>query len=155
MTSTVRFMGPPFLAALLLALLGAAAAAAPRQQLHLIEHPVNEVTTHLGKSADGRGDLLTFANPVFDASNETQVGTDHGFCIRVIPGKSWECFWTVILHDGQITVEGPFFDTGDSRLAVTGGTGRYAGARGEMRLHARDAQPTGYDFIYELRLEDR
>jgi Allene oxide cyclase barrel like domain len=54
------------------------------------------------------------------------------------------------LNDGQITVEGPFYDAKDSVLAVTGGTGAYAGARGEMKLHARDAQGSAYDFVYSL-----
>ena len=48
-------------------------------------------------------------------------------------------------------MEGPFLDAGDSVLAVTGGTGRYSGASGEMKLHARDAKGTEYDFIYSLR----
>jgi allene oxide cyclase len=33
-----------------------------------------------------------------------------------------------------LTVEGPFYDKGDSVLAITGGTGEYAGVRGEMVL---------------------
>ncbi len=33
-------------------------------------------------------------------------------------------------HDRLLTVEGPFYDTSDSVLAITG---EYAGARGEMR----------------------
>ena len=44
----------------------------------------------------------------------------------------WECFWTLVLEKGHLTVEGPFYDTGDSMFAITGGTGGYAGARGEM-----------------------
>jgi allene oxide cyclase len=64
------------------------------------------------------------------------------------PGKAWECFWTLSLADGQITVQGPFLDGGDSVLAVTGGTGAYAGVRGDMKLHARKG--TEYDFIYNL-----
>jgi hypothetical protein len=35
-------------------------------------------------------------------------------------------------------------------MAITGGTGRYRTARGEMRLHARNAQGTAYDFIFQL-----
>ena len=38
---------------------------------------------------------------------------------------------------GQLTVEGPFYDSGDSVLAITGGTGEFAGALGEMALSAR------------------
>ena len=48
-------------------------------------------------------------------------------------------------------VEGPFYDDRDSVLAITGGTGRYATARGEMRLHARDAQGSAYDFTFRVR----
>ena len=70
--------------------------------------------------------------------------------MRTIPGKAWECFWTLSLDAGQITVEGPFLDAGDSVLAVTGGTGKYAGVRGDMMLHARDAKGSEYDFVYRL-----
>ncbi len=118
--------------------------------LHVVEHALTDRVLDLGAKGDSRGDLLTFANPVFDAANKTQVGSDQGFCIRVVKGKRWECFWTLLLDHGQITVEGPFRDHGDSTLAVTGGTGAYAGARGSMTLHARDAKSTSYDFIYHL-----
>ena len=72
------------------------------------------------------GDILTFANDVFDKSNKTKVGSDQGYCVRVIAGESWECVWTTFFTRGQITVEGPFYDTKDSVLAITGGTGAYA-----------------------------
>ena len=70
--------------------------------------------------------------------------------MRIIVGKSWECNWTMILKGGQITVEGPFMDEGDSLLTITGGTGKYAGAKGSMKLHPRDAKATSYDFTYDL-----
>ena len=76
--------------------------------------------------------------------------SDQGYCVRTVVGKSWECFWTLTLKAGQITVEGPFLDEGDSLMSVTGGTGKYAGAKGSMKLHPRDATPTGYDFTYDL-----
>ena len=69
---------------------------------------------------------------------------------RTAVGIAWECFWTLMLDDGQITVEGPYLDGGDSVLAVTGGTGAYAGVRGEMTLHARNPDETEYDFGYSL-----
>ncbi|HEX8782865.1 MAG TPA: allene oxide cyclase family protein [Steroidobacteraceae bacterium] len=127
-------------------------AATAGERLHVIEHAVNETTTHVaaGAKADSVGDLLTFANPVFDATNKTQLGTDHGWCIRVVVGKSWECFWTLLLKEGRITVAGPFYDSGDSVFAITGGTGKYVGAKGQMTLHDRGTTPTSYDFIYEL-----
>ena len=112
--------------------------------------PVGETTVDLGAKGDSVGDLLVFANKVYDAANKTQLGTDNGYCVRTVVGKSWECFWTLTLKGGQITVEGPFMDSGDSLLAVTGGTGKYAGARGSMKLHPRDPTPTAYDFTYDL-----
>src|ERR1700734_2260027 len=120
------------------------------EQIVLVERPVGETTVDLGAKGDSVGDLLVFANKVYDAANKTQLGTDNGYCVRTVVGKSWECFWTLTLKGGQITVEGPFMDSGDSLLAVTGGTGKYAGARGSLKLHPRDATPTGYDFIYDL-----
>ena len=51
-------------------------------------------------------------------------------------------------------VSGPFLDAGDSTLAVTGGTGKYRGASGQMRLHARDASGSSYDFTFSLGRSD-
>ncbi|HEX4584917.1 MAG TPA: allene oxide cyclase family protein [Burkholderiaceae bacterium] len=121
------------------------------ERLTVVEHPTNETTVDLGAKGDSIGDLLVFANPVYDAANKVQVGSDQGHCVRTVVGKSWECFWSLILKDGLITVEGPFYDTGDSTFVVTGGSGRYAGAKGSMKLHWRDAKGTAYDFIYDLQ----
>jgi len=136
-------------AALLAALLAAGSADAA-EQIKVVERPVGETTVDLTTKGDSVGDMLVFANGVFDAANKTQIGTDQGYCVRTIVGKTWECFWTLTLKAGQITVEGPFKDEGDSLLVITGGSGKYAGAKGSMKLHPRDATPTGYDFTYDL-----
>ncbi len=120
------------------------------ERIKVVEHPVGEITVDLGAKGDSVGDLLVFANGVYDAANKTQVGTYQGYCVRTVVGKSWECFWTLILKAGQITVEGPFLDTGDSLFAITGGTGKYAGAKGSMKLHTREGTPVALDFIYDL-----
>ena len=120
------------------------------EQIKLVERPVGETTVDLGGKGDTIGDMLVFANGVFDAANKTQVGTDQGYCVRIVVGKSWECFWTLTLKAGQITIEGPFMDEGDSLFAVTGGTGKYAGVKGSMKLHPRDAKSSSYDFTYDL-----
>ena len=54
------------------------------------------------------------------------------------------------LKEGQITVEGPFADAGDSLFAVTGGTGKYAGAKGTLRLHALDPANAALKFTFDL-----
>ncbi len=120
------------------------------ERLQVVERALTDTTVDLGAKGDSVGDLLTFANPIYDAANKTKLGSDQGYCVRVVVGKSWECLWTLMLAEGAITVEGPFYDTGDSVMAVTGGTGKYAGAKGAMKLHSRDAKSTAYDFIYEL-----
>ena len=121
------------------------------EKLVLIEHALTDHITDLPPKGDSAGDLLTFANPVFLSDDKTQIGRDQGYCVRVAAGRSWECLWTLRLEDGQITVQGPFDDAADTDLAITGGTGKYAGARGSMHLHARDAKGSAYDFIYTLR----
>jgi hypothetical protein len=132
------------------AALFAALPAMAAERISVVERPVGETTVHRTADRDRIGDLLVFANKVYDAANKVEVGSDQGYCVRTVVGKSWECFWTLVLKEGQITVEGPFMDSGDSLFAVTGGTGKYASARGSMKLHPRDATPTGYDFVYDL-----
>jgi len=132
-----------------LALLAATASAG--EVVSVVEHADTDAVTDTGATGDSTGDVLTFANPVFDKANRTKVGADQGYCVRTAVGKSWECLWTLSLKDGQLTVEGPFMDAGDSVLAITGGTGKYAAARGQMKLHARDSKGTAYDFVYELQ----
>lgn len=119
-------------------------------KLALVERATTDAVTDLGAKGDSAGDVLTFANPIYDAKNEKELGSDNGWCMRTVAGKAWECFWTLSLADGQITVEGPFLDGKDSVLAVTGGTGKYVNARGEMNLHSRDEKGTEYDFVYLL-----
>lgn len=129
------------------------AAAAPlwaAEKLVLVERAVGETPIDMPPKGDSVGDAVVIANPVFDADDRTQVGRDQGYCVRTIVGKQYECFWTLILSSGQITVEGPVSDSGDSTLAVTGGTGKYLGAKGSLRIHARDAKQTAYVFLYEL-----
>ncbi|HSM97176.1 MAG TPA: allene oxide cyclase family protein [Rhizomicrobium sp.] len=143
-----------WIAAMFLAATPAASAAvvvvgAP-ENLTVVEHATSDATAAVGKAKDNRGDILTFANPVFDAADKTQVGSDNGFCIRTVAGAAYECIWTLKLADGQITSEGPFHDKGDTMMAVTGGTGKYIGAKGQMLLHARDAKGSEYDFKYTL-----
>lgn len=121
------------------------------EELAVVERATTDAVLDTGASGDSAGDILTFANEIFDKDNANKVGSNTGWCIRIVAGKSWECFWTLTMDDGQITVHGPFLDGADSVLAITGGTGRYADARGEMALHARNAEGTEYDFVYRLK----
>lgn len=117
--------------------------------VHVVEHALTDTVVDTGKKGDSSGDLLTFHNPVFDSADASQVGRDQGQCVRIVAGASWECTWTTFLPGGHITVEGPFFDTRNSVIAVTGGTGVYRNARGAMLLRSR-AGGTKFDFVFKL-----
>ncbi len=143
MTKTILLLAGAFLIA--------GAASAHAETLKLVERATTDAVVDTGASGDSAGDLLTFANQIYDDQNAKLVGSDNGWCIRTEAGKAWECTWTLSLATGQITVQGPFLDAGDSVLAITGGTGKYATTRGEMKLHARDAKGSEYDFVYVLK----
>jgi allene oxide cyclase len=118
--------------------------------IHVVEHAVTDTEIPTGGGKDVKGNILTFNNPVFDAADKKQVGHDEGFCTRIAPARGiWECLWTTFLKGGQITVQGPFYDTRNSVLSITGGTGVYRSARGEMVLKSRDGGKE-YDFIFKL-----
>ncbi|HET7095380.1 MAG TPA: dirigent protein [Thermomicrobiales bacterium] len=119
------------------------------EKITVIEHATTDTTIDLAAKGDSVGDTLVFANDVYDAQDATKVGTDQGHCVRTVVGKAWECTWTVFLADGQIVVQGPFYDSGDSTLAIIGGTGKYVDATGEMTLKARD-NGTKYEFTYDV-----
>ena len=129
--------------------------ASPALRIHVIEHATTDTVIDTdGSGDDSTGDLLTFNNEVFDETNSDVVATSHGDCIRVEVGVSWECRWVTIfepvgdVRGGSIAVEGPFYDSEDSVLAVTGGTGIYKSAQGAMRLHARSGAE--FDFVFKL-----
>jgi hypothetical protein len=140
----------PGLAIVAAGIVAFSAPASAADQLIVVERAASDTVTDLGAKGDSVGDVLTFANDIYDATNKTLIGHDNGWCVRTVAGQSWECFWTTLLDKGQITVEGPYYDNKDSVLAITGGTGAYASARGEMKLHARDDKGTEYDFAFTV-----
>lgn len=117
----------------------------------VVELAVSDSVVDLAPEGDSAGDLLTFANPVYDRSNSRKVGRDQGSCIRTVVGKAWQCSWTTWLPKGSLVVEGPFYDTRGSTMAITGGTGAYARARGVMHLKAANDQGTAFRFSFVLR----
>ena len=119
--------------------------------IHVIEHATTDSISNQGGGAgDAVGNILTFANDVFDTADAKKVGTDQGYCIRIVVGKTWECNWTTFLPNGQITVEGPFSDNGDTTVAITGGTGAYRNVRGSMELKYHNPAGTEFDFVFHL-----
>jgi allene oxide cyclase len=116
--------------------------------LIVVERATTDSVIDLGEEGDSTGDLLAFGNMVYDEANENEVGTSQGSCVRTVPGEAWECTFSVILDDGHLSVEGPFYDGRSSLLAITGGTGAYSTARGEMQLEA--IGETEFRFTFEF-----
>jgi allene oxide cyclase len=155
-----RFLAPTAIVAaavLVFAVVNASAnhgkKAAPRaaggNTITVVEHATTDAVTN-GSDTDSAGNILTFANDVFDAADGHKVGSDQGSCVRTVVGNAWECTWTTFLPAGQITVEGPFYDTANSVVAVTGGTGAYRNVRGEMELKYHNREGTKFDFVFHL-----
>lgn len=117
--------------------------------IRVVEHATSDEVTN-GSATDAAGNVLTFANDVFDSADKNKFGSDQGYCVRIVVGKTWECNWTTFLPGGQITVEGPFSDTGNTVVAITGGTGAYRNARGWMELIYHNAAGTKFDFVFHL-----
>jgi allene oxide cyclase len=122
--------------------------------IHVVEHAITDTVQQFHPPKNSLGDVLGFHNPVYNASNTRKVGRDNGFCIRTVATgmTEWECAWTTLLRGGDLVVQGPYYDNGtDTTLAITGGTGKYTGAKGTMLLHAT-GNPVGseYDFIFTL-----
>ncbi len=118
--------------------------------LHVIEHAITDTEIPTGDGKDVKGNILTFNNPLFDVADKHQVGHDEGFCTRLAPKQGiWECQWTTFFKGSQITVQGPFYDTRNSVMSITGGTGAYSDSRGQMSLVSRNGGKE-YDFIFKL-----
>jgi hypothetical protein len=117
--------------------------------VHVIEHGTTDKVIDTGKPGDSTGDLFTWHNKVYDDTDTTVAGSDQGECVRISPKQgSWECTWVTWVAGGSISVEGAFYDTKDSTLAIIGGTGTYKDATGEMDLVAKNGGE--YDFIFKL-----
>jgi allene oxide cyclase len=130
------------------------AAVSASSVLHVVEHAINEEVFFHGDvtATPTLGDKLVFANPIFDGDDEKEVGRSSGVCYFLSgSGADFaECTWTNYFDSGSITVQGEFsLDPAvDTKLAITGGTGRFQNKPGFMQLHDRGTDPISYDFVF-------
>ena len=113
--------------------------------IHVIEHaPAPDMQMS--------GSVQTFANPVFDSTNAKKIGRDQGICAHIGLTKAWECVWTTFLPGGQITAEGPETASGGTPypFAITGGTAKYANARGWLGEKEHNKAGTEFDEFFHL-----
>ncbi|KAJ9564760.1 hypothetical protein OSB04_000726 [Centaurea solstitialis] len=92
------------------------------------------------KPVNSLGDLVPFTNKVYSADLKTRLGITAGICILIknMPekkGDRYEAIYSFHLGDyGQISVQGAYLTMEDTYLSVTGGTGIFAGAYGQVKL---------------------
>ena len=129
------------------------APAAAKESLTLIEHVTNETVVELGDEGDTVGDMLVFNNELYDDKDANLVGNSNGSCIRTTVGELWECAFTNTMEHGSLVVVGPFHDSGMGTFAITGGTGEYSDATGEMALTAAEESTEDspkWKFVFEI-----
>ena len=57
------------------------------------------------------------------------------------------------MENGSLVVEGPFEESGNGTFAITGGTGEYSGATGQMTLTAAEgstADSPKWQFVFDI-----
>ncbi|KAJ8445368.1 LOW QUALITY PROTEIN: hypothetical protein Cgig2_010726 [Carnegiea gigantea] len=93
------------------------------------------------KEAHSLGDLVPFTNKVYSGDLQKRLGITAGLCILIqhVPekqGDRYEAVYSFYFGDyGSLTVQGAYLTYEDTWLAVTGGTGVFEGAYGQVRLH--------------------
>ncbi|WVZ57350.1 hypothetical protein U9M48_007744 [Paspalum notatum var. saurae] len=87
------------------------------------------------------GDLVPFTNKVYNGSLDKRLGITAGICVLIqhVPdrnGDRYEAIYSFYFGDyGHISVQGPYLTYEESYLAVTGGSGVFEGAYGQVKLN--------------------
>ena len=146
MTRKLRFGA---VAVILFALLGTGASASGSGDrdddgikiVRVTEITVQQADIDLGESGDSLGDQFIFSGDLF--KHGKKVGIDGGVCtiVRLEPmvSATAQCVATAELPKGQITVQGLLTFTEETEgepsfLAITGGTGKYREAQGQLKI---------------------
>jgi len=95
------------------------------------------------------GDYFAAHDVVYNPANTERRGITFGDCLVVAKDETLECDITFHLGRETITTEGTFFPRDRNVWAVTGGTGAYKTAHGELTFQARKDH---LDLTFKLHL---
>jgi hypothetical protein len=118
-----------------------AAATRAGERLHLIAQEGTVTPIDLGEKGFGVGDEYVLSDRLY--RNGHAVGRDAGTCTVVTAEGDAVCDLVLALPAGDLMVHGLLPGVAhEIRLAVTGGTGRYATARGDVLLQQGESSST-------------
>ena len=149
-TTTIRAAGVLAAAATLGVAATAATASADRPTITVTAVTTHEALLTIGTPGDPTGNQFVSAHDLYRGGHK--VGVDGASCqiIDVVPPDSLrvQCLASLSLPQGQLTGQGlvTIDEAGTSpfTLAITGGTGAYAAARGQLTVHPVDDQQSRY-----------
>lgn len=131
-----------------LAFAGTAQAGSPAKghgprTIHLTEETAQLQPTFVdtGKPGPSVGDIVVVRDGVL-AADGSRAGTFNQVCtlVQVIGSpltSAYECTGSIALENGTITMQGPFVPSlAEQSAAITGGTGAYQKARGQIVARA-------------------
>jgi hypothetical protein len=107
---------------------------------------------HSGSGSDSVGDVNAFSADFYVGN--VKVGIDGGTCTLVRGPAIYHCVATNSFDEGQLTVMtlADFSRTAPGHFAITGGTGAYRGAHGEVRyVDKPDPQRDDVTFSFTTR----
>ncbi|HET7476258.1 MAG TPA: hypothetical protein VFJ97_09600 [Dermatophilaceae bacterium] len=91
----------------------------------------------MGKPGNSVGDSVIEQETLFQGGRRIGHDTLQCTAIHGPPAFEFQCVGTLVLSKGQVTLQGAT-DFSSIRMAVTGGTGSYQGAHGELVVHGTD-----------------
>ncbi|CAN7091813.1 unnamed protein product [Brassica rapa subsp. narinosa] len=131
------------------------------QELNVYE--INELDRHSPKILKNvmslkfrLGDLVPFTNKLYTADLKKRVGITAGLCVVIqhVPekkGDRFEATYSFYFGDyGHLSVQGPYLTYEESFLAITGGTGIFEGAYGQVKLQQL-VYPTKLFYTFYLK----
>jgi len=128
-------------------------------RVRLYHHDTSQESIDLGAPGASEGDQFLFAGDTYNRKGGTQVGRAAGTCTTMSTGEAGEvlCVVDFALRNGQIATEGLFVSAdlfGGKRLTypITGGSGSYRHARGEVSVQIPQDVPDLADANFTLRL---
>eukprot|EP00245_Coleochaete_scutata_P005558 TRINITY_DN19210_c0_g1_i1.p1 TRINITY_DN19210_c0_g1~~TRINITY_DN19210_c0_g1_i1.p1 ORF type:complete len:280 (+),score=41.36 TRINITY_DN19210_c0_g1_i1:185-1024(+) len=103
------------------------------------------------------GDFVPYSNKVYDCTLTRYLGNSQGLCVVMehhLPKEGGDLYETTMSHYmgdyGHISCHGPYRAFSDTKMAVVGGTGIFAGARGWV-LCQNLAGPLKLIYTYHIK----